>query len=54
MWSPSGALLSEFKDPSIVNVDGTYHVFASTASGEGYNLVYFSLGLGLTLTLSDT
>ncbi|RHZ64424.1 putative alpha-L-arabinofuranosidase [Aspergillus thermomutatus] len=50
-WSSSGVLVSPksdshniagIKDPSIVEVDGTYHVFASTAKGSGYNLVYFS------------
>ncbi|KAF7594222.1 hypothetical protein BBP40_009773 [Aspergillus hancockii] len=30
------------KDPSIVEIDGVYHVFASTAKASGYNLVYFS------------
>ncbi|GIC85396.1 putative alpha-L-arabinofuranosidase [Aspergillus udagawae] len=50
-WSSSGALvgpkndgrnIAGIKDPSIVEVDGTYHVFASTATKAGYNLVYFS------------
>jgi len=30
------------KDPSIVFYNDAYHVFASTAKGEGYNLVYFN------------
>lgn len=30
------------KDPSIIEVDGTYHVFASTAQESGYSLVYLS------------
>jgi hypothetical protein len=34
--------LAGIKDPSIVEVDGTYHVFASTAKSSGYNLVYLS------------
>ncbi|KAK4169563.1 family 62 putative glycoside hydrolase [Cladorrhinum sp. PSN259] len=34
--------IAGIKDPSIVLINGTYHVFASTAKEEGYNLVYFS------------
>ena len=30
------------KDPSIVEVNGTYHVFASTAKEAGYNLIYIT------------
>ncbi|KAH6983906.1 hypothetical protein EDB80DRAFT_511435, partial [Ilyonectria destructans] len=30
------------KDPTIVQVDGAYHIFASTAKESGYNLVYLS------------
>lgn len=50
-WSSSGPLvepkkdgrhIAAIKDPSIVKVDGTYHVFASTATKSGYNLVYFN------------
>ncbi|KAL4893899.1 glycosyl hydrolase family 62-domain-containing protein [Aspergillus ambiguus] len=50
-WSSTGPLLGPksdshnilgIKDPSIVQVDGTYHVFASTAKADGYNLVYLS------------
>ncbi|KAF7591137.1 hypothetical protein BBP40_001911 [Aspergillus hancockii] len=50
-WSSSGVLvgpksdgrnIAGIKDPSIVQVGGTYHVFASTAQASGYNLVYFS------------
>jgi len=50
-WSSSEALIGPksdgrdiagIKDPSIVEVNGTYHVFASTAQEAGYNLVYFS------------
>lgn len=33
--------LAAIKDPSIVEINGTYHVFASTAQESGYNLVYF-------------
>ncbi|KAE8367995.1 glycosyl hydrolase family 62-domain-containing protein [Aspergillus caelatus] len=48
-WSLSGPLigpkddsydLAGIKDPSIIEVDGVYHVFASTAKESGYNLVY--------------
>ncbi|KAK1767527.1 glycosyl hydrolase [Phialemonium atrogriseum] len=50
-WSSSGALISPkndsrniagIKDPSIVQINGTYHVFASTSQASGYNLVYLS------------
>ncbi|EAW12189.1 putative extracellular glycosyl hydrolase/cellulase [Aspergillus clavatus NRRL 1] len=50
-WSSSGPLvdpkndgrgIAALKDPSIVEVDGTYHVFASTATSAGYNMVYFN------------
>lgn len=50
-WSSSGALVSPkkdsrniagIKDPSIIQKDGVYHVFASTAVESGYNLVYFN------------
>lgn len=37
-----GRNLAGIKDPTIVEIDGTYHVFASTAKAEGYNLVYFN------------
>ncbi|MFF4585574.1 non-reducing end alpha-L-arabinofuranosidase family hydrolase [Streptomyces sp. NPDC001388] len=51
-WSSSGALISPksdathniagIKDPSVVYYNGKYHVFASTASASGYNLVYLN------------
>ncbi|TDZ26508.1 Alpha-L-arabinofuranosidase C [Colletotrichum orbiculare MAFF 240422] len=50
-WSSSGAIvgakddgrgIAGIKDPSIVKIDGKYHVFASTAQASGYNLVYLS------------
>ncbi|MEV7867328.1 non-reducing end alpha-L-arabinofuranosidase family hydrolase [Streptomyces sp. NPDC088124] len=51
-WSSSGALIAPkpdsthniagIKDPSVVYYNGKYHVFASTASASGYNLVYLS------------
>ncbi|EOA86328.1 glycoside hydrolase family 62 protein [Exserohilum turcica Et28A] len=50
-WTSSGILVSPkkdsrnlagIKDPSIIQYQGTYHVFASTAKEEGYNLVYFN------------
>ena len=51
-WSSSGALIAPkpdathniagIKDPSVVYYNGKYHVFASTASSSGYNLVYLS------------
>jgi hypothetical protein len=34
--------ISGIKDPSIIQYKGAYHVFASTARAEGYNLVYFN------------
>jgi hypothetical protein len=34
--------IAGIKDPSIIFYDDAYHVFASTAKGEGYNLVYFN------------
>ncbi|KAK4446726.1 alpha-L-arabinofuranosidase C [Podospora aff. communis PSN243] len=50
-WTSTGPLigpkddgrnLAGIKDPSIVEINGTYHVFASTSQLAGYNLVYFS------------
>ncbi|KAL2161824.1 hypothetical protein VTH06DRAFT_7608 [Thermothelomyces fergusii] len=50
-WTSTGPLigpkdddrnLAGIKDPSIIEIDGTYHVFASTAKSEGYNLVYLN------------
>jgi Glycosyl hydrolase family 62 len=50
-WTSTGALvypkddgrgIAGIKDPSIVEINGTYHVFASTAQASGYSLVYFS------------
>lgn len=51
-WSSSGALIAPkpdsthniagIKDPTVVYYNGKYHVFASTASAAGYNLVYLS------------
>lgn len=50
-WSSTGPLiapkndgrdLAGIKDPTIVLVDKTYHVFASTSKEEGYNLVYLN------------
>ncbi|MFH9860388.1 non-reducing end alpha-L-arabinofuranosidase family hydrolase [Streptomyces sp. NPDC017202] len=51
-WSSSGPLVSPkpdsthniagIKDPTVVQYNGKYHVFASTASASGYNLVYLS------------
>lgn len=50
-WTSSGPLvypkddgrnIAGIKDPSVVLVNGTYHVFASTAQSAGYNLVYFN------------
>ena len=51
-WSSGGALIAPkpdathkiagIKDPSVVHYNGKYHVFASTASASGYNLVYLS------------
>ncbi|KAH9132095.1 hypothetical protein LEN26_007518 [Aphanomyces euteiches] len=37
-----GRNIKGIKDPTIVQVGDTYHVFASTAQASGYNLVYFS------------
>ncbi|KAL2145278.1 hypothetical protein VTI28DRAFT_7646 [Corynascus sepedonium] len=48
-WTSTGPLiapkdddreLAGIKDPTIIEIDGTYHVFASTAKAEGYNLMY--------------
>lgn len=50
-WSSTGALvfpkndtrnIAGIKDPSIVQIGSTYHVFASTAVSAGYSLVYFN------------
>lgn len=50
-WSSSGPLIAPksdgrgiagIKDPSIIEVNGAYHVFASTSQASGYNLVYLS------------
>ena len=50
-WSSSGLLVSPkndsygidgVKDPSIVEINGTYHVFISVANAAGYNLAYFN------------
>ncbi|MGW3649169.1 non-reducing end alpha-L-arabinofuranosidase family hydrolase [Streptomyces sp. NPDC000878] len=52
-WSSSSALIAPksdsthpniagIKDPSVVYHNGRYHVFASTASASGYNLVYLN------------
>ncbi|MFD8224313.1 non-reducing end alpha-L-arabinofuranosidase family hydrolase [Streptomyces massasporeus] len=51
-WSSSGTLISPksdathniagIKDPTVVQYNGKYHVFASTASSSGYNLVYLN------------
>lgn len=50
-WNSSGALVGPkndgrnirgIKDPTVVYQNGRYHVFASTAKAEGYNLVYFN------------
>ncbi|ELP62739.1 non-reducing end alpha-L-arabinofuranosidase family hydrolase [Streptomyces turgidiscabies] len=51
-WSSSGALIGPksdathniagLKDPTVVQYNGKYHVFASTASRSGYNLVYLN------------
>ncbi|MDW4909290.1 non-reducing end alpha-L-arabinofuranosidase family hydrolase [Streptomyces sp. ADMS] len=52
-WSSSGSLIAPkpdsahpgiagIKDPSVVHYNGRYHVFASTASASGYNLVYLN------------
>ncbi|KAK5655133.1 hypothetical protein OQA88_6032 [Cercophora sp. LCS_1] len=37
-----GRGIAGIKDPSVVEINGTYHVFASTAKEAGYNLVYFN------------
>ncbi|KAF2274457.1 glycoside hydrolase [Westerdykella ornata] len=37
-----GRGIAGIKDPSIILKDNVYHVFASTAKDEGYNLVYFN------------
>jgi hypothetical protein len=34
--------IAGIKDPSIIYYNDVYHVFASTAKEEGYNLVYFN------------
>ncbi|KAL2123593.1 hypothetical protein VTJ04DRAFT_4048 [Mycothermus thermophilus] len=34
--------IAGIKDPTAVLINGTYHVFASTAKSEGYNMVYFN------------
>jgi hypothetical protein len=50
-WTSSGILVEPkndtrmiqgIKDPSIIFYKDHYHVFASTAKGEGYNLAYFN------------
>ncbi|KIK68682.1 glycoside hydrolase family 62 protein [Collybiopsis luxurians FD-317 M1] len=50
-WTSSGQLIGPkndgsgivaLKDPSIIFYNGAYHVFASTATAAGYNLVYLS------------
>ncbi|WP_119580718.1 non-reducing end alpha-L-arabinofuranosidase family hydrolase [Streptomyces europaeiscabiei] len=51
-WSSSGTLISPksdathniagIKDSTVVQYNGKYHVFASTASASGYNLVYLN------------
>jgi len=50
-WNSTGPLvgpkndsrsIAGIKDPSIVEINGTYHVFASTAQKAGYSLVYFN------------
>jgi hypothetical protein len=50
-WTSTGPLivpkdddrkLAGIKDPTVVEVDGTFHVFASTAKLEGYNMVYLN------------
>ncbi|KAH6838587.1 glycosyl hydrolase family 62-domain-containing protein [Chaetomium sp. MPI-CAGE-AT-0009] len=50
-WTSTGPLiapkdddrkLAGIKDPTIIETDGTYHVFASTAKAEGYNLMYMN------------
>lgn len=39
---PKGRNLAALKDPSIVEINGTYHVFASTAQSSGYNMMYLN------------
>ncbi|KAK0702238.1 putative alpha-L-arabinofuranosidase [Lasiosphaeris hirsuta] len=50
-WKSTGPLVSPkndgrnlagIKDPTIVEINGTYHVFASTSQASGYGLVYMS------------
>src|SRR5690349_5452528 len=50
-WTSTGPLIgpkdderkiASIKDPSVVEIDGTYHVFASTGKAEGYNMVYLN------------
>ncbi|MEU6474617.1 non-reducing end alpha-L-arabinofuranosidase family hydrolase [Streptomyces massasporeus] len=51
-WNSGGTLISPkpdathdiagIKDPTVVQYNGKYHVFASTASSSGYNLVYLN------------
>ena len=50
-WTSTGPLIGPkndgrnvagIKDPTIVQINGTYHVFASTAQEAGYNLVYLN------------
>ncbi|WP_217214672.1 non-reducing end alpha-L-arabinofuranosidase family hydrolase [Streptomyces sp. AC550_RSS872] len=51
-WSSGGPLISPkpdsthnvagIKDPTVVQYNGKYHVFASVASSSGYNLVYLN------------
>ncbi|GHH28971.1 non-reducing end alpha-L-arabinofuranosidase family hydrolase [Streptomyces lanatus] len=51
-WSSSGTLIAPkpdathniagIKDPTVVQYNGKYHVFASVASSSGYNLVYLN------------
>ncbi|MFF7163825.1 non-reducing end alpha-L-arabinofuranosidase family hydrolase [Streptomyces sp. NPDC008086] len=51
-WTSSGQLISPksdathniagIKDPTVVQYNGKYHVFASVASSSGYNLVYLN------------
>ncbi|KAH9921738.1 glycosyl hydrolase family 62-domain-containing protein [Epithele typhae] len=50
-WTSSGILIqpksdgkgiAALKDPSIIYYNGAYHVFASTATAAGYNMVYLT------------
>jgi hypothetical protein len=50
-WSSTGPIIgprndgrgiAALKDPSVIYVDGRYHVFVSTAQSSGYNLAYLS------------